>query len=141
MPNRTLDALFVNTAALSFLMALASWLLIGPEWSARYCAAALFGWFNWFFLAKILLAVTSRQGLFALLWVAAKLGLIVLLLLYAIEAGLEITAFLAGFLTFFVAALIVTVRDVYSSGTPLRTRIQGKLDSARADLLGRPSDG
>ena len=77
--------------------------LISPEWGTRYGAYGTLALFNWFALAEVISGMLLKKPVRMIVGLMLKPLLIVLLLVVIKVLGMEITSFLAGVNTFFIA--------------------------------------
>jgi hypothetical protein len=98
---RSLKQVFVMTAVVSIMVCGLS-VIFSREWALNYGIVAGLALLNWFALSKILSGLVGKKLEDLLVGIALKPLLLVFLLIYAKQMGIEITSFLAGLNTFFL---------------------------------------
>lgn len=111
------------TAVVSVLVAALS-AIFSTEWALGYAAVATLAWFNWFALAKIGNGIIQKNLLDLLIGLMIKPLLLVLVLIYGLHVGVEITSFLAGIKTFWLV-LFAYMALKAMRGTLIRTKSAG----------------
>lgn len=111
MKIESLKKIFAGTAALSVLVFLAA-LFVDTTWAIRYGMFAVLAGCNWFALSRILIGITTKKFMPAVIGFSLKFVIVVCFLLAGSLVGFEITSFLAALNTFFVALLIFGVFEL-----------------------------
>lgn len=118
--NPALRHLYIKAGIFSALVALVTGLKVDYAWGAAYAHAALAGWVNWILLGAVLLAFTEGRTGRALALFGAKFAVLICYVVFVIApAGIVASAFLCGFFSF----LIVAVMD--AAGQVLADRVSG----------------
>jgi hypothetical protein len=138
--NASLRWLYVKTLLVSGVTALVLATRVDLEWAGAYASASLFGFLNWLALGYGLIAMTEKRFGVLLAALGAKVANLALMLGALIAAGIIPGAFIAGFSTFLLVAVLQGLGALTIGALNAKPGARPLPNDLRSLFMGAPKD-